>query len=236
MDELMLKTQSHQSAWGFGSEESWNLDQDKGELVFLFPGRSTVAPVQIIGTYEASTETWTWAWANPLIADELKAHALQLKEYGEQNGIQRLCAGEWLGQESDCWYMVALACKLFNAHGAYRGPAEGTYTFMTFGEVAHSPALDDHEAIVRNFKEQTATEFRACAEDLDSQRGVCCRYFRRGSSLGLSQSELIDALGLTTPSVLDLAAYSPDESERIMGLIGEISDEEIQNSCALTNS
>jgi len=234
MDELMLKTQSHQSTWRFGSEEGWQLDQDSGELVFQFPGRATIVPVQIIGTYEAQTESWMWAWANPLISDPLKAHAMQLKEYGDQYGIQRLSTAEWLGQESDCWYMAALACKLANAVGAYRGPAADTYTFMTFGEASHSPPLDDHEAIINNFKDQTAAEFRTCAEDFDAQRKACCRYFRRGTAIGLSQSELIDTLGLLTPSVLDSAGYPPEEVERIMDLIGDISDEEIQNSCALS--
>ncbi|HVV72151.1 MAG TPA: hypothetical protein VHI52_11745 [Verrucomicrobiae bacterium] len=236
MDDLMLKTQSHQSAWGFGTEESWQLDQDKGELLFQFPGRGAIAAVQIIGTYDAQTGVWMWAWANPLIADSLKVQATNLREFGEQHGIQRLTTAEWNGQESDCWYMSALACKLSDARGAYRGPAGDTHTFMTFGEVLLDPGLDDREKIIDNFKEQTSAEFRACYEDMQAQRAACCRYFRRGAVVGLSQSELIDALALAMPSVLDTAGYPPEDAERIMGLIGEISDEEIQSSAVVTGS
>ena len=60
--------------------------------------------------------------------------------------------------------------------------------------------------------------------------------FRRGAVIGLSQSELIDALGLDIPSVLDTAGYPPEVAERIMDLIGQISDEEIQNSVAPTSA
>ena len=236
MDELMLKTQAHQSAWGFGAEEAWQLDQDKGELIFEFPGRTVIAPVQIIGTYEAQSGTWMWAWANPLIADALKVQASSLREYGEQNGIQRLTTPEWTGQESDCWYMAALACNLANAQGAYRGPAGDTHTFMTFGQLSFDPGVEDREKIIGNFKQQTAAEFRACAEDISAQRKACCRYFRRGAIVGLSQSELIDSLGLSMPSVLDIAGYPPEDAERIMGLIGEISDEEIQTLSVSTNA
>lgn len=236
MDELMEKTEAHQLTWGFGHEEEWQLDQDKGELVFKFPGRSAVTPVQIVGTYDKQTGSWMWAWANPLIADNLKTEALRLKQYGDEFGIQRLSAPEWLGDESDCWYMAALACRLANAQGAYRGPAADTYTFMTFGIPSHTPPPEDHVEILRSFKEETATEFRTCAEDWEAQRKVCCRYFRRGAVIGLSQSELIDALGLDMPSVLDIAGYPPESSERIMDLIGEISDDEIQNSCAASVS
>jgi uncharacterized protein DUF6882 len=230
MEELMAKTQSHQDNWGFGSEEEWLLDQDQGKLTFKFPGRSTIAPVQIIGTYNTQNGNWLWAWANPLIADHLKTDVLRLKEYGEQWGIPRLTSAEWPAQESDCWYMAALACQLFGGQGAYRGPAADSHTLMLFGEVTHQPGLEDREQILRNFSEETATEFKGCLEDLTAQRQACCRYFRRGQTLGLSQAELIDWLGLSMPSVLDTAGYSPEDSERVMDMVGEISDQEIEES------
>ncbi len=43
--------------------------------------------------------------------------------------------------ESDCWEFTALACKLCDAKGAYRGPSDTARVFMTFGEVTLS-----HEA------------------------------------------------------------------------------------------
>ena len=229
MEQLMTKTQAHQAAWDFGSEEEWILDQDAGELSFKFPGRSTLAPVQIIGTYNTQTGVWLWAWANPLIANHMKQDALQLKAYGEQWGIQRLTTAEWTGQESDCWYMAALACQLCNREGAYRGPAPDCHTLMVFGEVQHNPELEDHGQILKNFMDETAVEFKAAIENATAQRQACCRFFRRGQALGLSQAELIDALGLTMPAVLDMAGYMPEEAERVMDLVGEISDDEIQD-------
>ena len=49
--------------------------------------------------------------------------------------------------------------------------------------------------------------------------------------MGLSQQELIDSLALSVPSVLETAGYSPEAAERVMEMIGGISDEEIQSSC-----
>ena len=234
MEELMARTQAHQAAWNFGSEEEWILDQDEGHLTFKFPGRSTTAAVQIIGTYNTQTGTWLWAWANPLIANHLKKDAMRLKAYGERWGIQRLTTAEWVGQESDCWYMAALACRLFNRQGAYRGPAPDCHTLMLFGEVHHNPHLEDEVRILKTFMDETATEFKAVIDDSGSQRQACCRFFRRGLFLGLTQAELIDALGLSLPSVLDSAGYLPEEAERVMDMVGEISDDEIQNSCVGT--
>ena len=230
MEELLLKTQAHQNSWLFGKEEQWNLDPGQGELAFTFPGRLVTAPAQIIGTYSTETGIWTWGWANSSVPQNLSAHALQLREYGEQNGIPRLTSPEWAGEETDCWYMAALACKICGFQGAYRGPSENTFSFITFGPVKLSPSLEDRDELLKNFALESANDFRNCAESLEDQRHVCCRYFRRGTLVGLSQSELIDSLALSSPSVLETAGYPPEAAERVMEMVGGISDDEIHTS------
>lgn len=230
MEELLLKTKVHQDYWLFGKEEQWNLDPGQGELVFSFPGRLVVAPAQIIGTYDGQTAVWTWSWANASVPESLMAHALRLKEYGEHNAIPRLTTAEWAGEESDCWYMAALACQLCGFQGAYRGPSENLYSFITFGEVKLNPPLENRDELLKNFALETAGDFRSCVESFEDQRRACCRYFRRGAMVGLSQTELIDSLVLAAPSVLEAAGYPPEAAERVMEMIGGISDEEIQNS------
>lgn len=230
MEELLFRTQVHRDAWLLGKEEQWNLDPGQAELVFSFPGRLVIAPAQIIGTYDGQTGTWTWSWANAFVPENLTTHALQLKQYGEQNDVPRLTAPEWTGDETDCWYMTALACRLCGFQGAYRGPSEQLYSFITFGEVKFNPPLEDREELLRNFALESAGEFRICAESLEDQRRACCRYFRRGALVGLTQSELIDSLALSAPSVLETAGYPPEAAERVMEMIGGISDEEIHVS------
>lgn len=230
MEELLLKTQQHQDRWLFGKEEQWNLDPGRGELVFTFPGRLVVAPAQIIGTLDKQTSHWTWSWADPSVPEVLTTHALQLRQWGEQHSIPRLTTPEWLAEETDCWYMAALACRLCGFHGAYRGPAEAEYSFLTFGQVQANPPLEAHAELLKNFALESATDFQSCVESFDQQRRACCRYFKRGGLIGLSQQELIDSLALSAPSVLETAGYPPDAAERVMDMIGGISDEEIQNS------
>lgn len=230
MEELLRQTRAHQQAWLFGKEEQWNLDPGRGELVLTFPGRLVIAPAQIIGAYSVQTGLWKWSWADASVPEELARHALYLKQYGEQNGIPRLTTAEWAGEETDCWYMAALAVHLCGFQGAYRGPAESLFSFITFGDVKLSPPLEDRQELLKNFALESAGEFRACAESSEEQRRACCRYFRRGALVGLTQSELIDSLALCAPSVLETAGYPPETAERIMEMIGGISDEEIQHS------
>ncbi|HZR21683.1 MAG TPA: hypothetical protein VFE51_30655 [Verrucomicrobiae bacterium] len=230
MEELLLNTQSHQQAWLFGKEEQWNLDPGRGELVFSFPGRLVVAPAQIIGTLDTQTSHWTWSWANSSIPEQLSAHATALREFGSENNIPRLTTPDWPAEETDCWYMAALACRLCGFLGAYRGPGENLYSYITFGQVQLNPPMEAREELLNNFGLEAAGEFRNCVENFDEQRRACCRYFRRGALVGLSQQELIDSLALSVPSVLETAGYPPDAAERVMEMIGGISDEEIQNS------
>jgi hypothetical protein len=230
MEELLLKTQEHQQTWLFGNEEQWNLDPGRGELAFKFPGRLVFAPAQTIGTYSGETALWTWSWADSSVPENLTVHASHLRQFGEENRIPRLTSPEWEGEETDCWYMAALACRLCGFHGAYRGPSETIYTFITFGAVNLNPPLENHSELLKNFSIEAASEFRTCSDSLEEQRRACCRYFRRGTLVGLSQSELIDSLALCAPSVLETAGYPPDSAERVMEMIGGISDEEIKSS------
>jgi hypothetical protein len=138
MEELRLKTEGHR-AWGLGTFDRWDLDQEVGTLVFSNPdGTTATAPAQIIGSFSTNDNSWLWAWDNPSIVEAMKQHSLQVKQYGEQHGIEKLTARKWTGTEDDAWAMTALAVKLCGAQGAYRGPAGPSYVFMTFGEVTIS--------------------------------------------------------------------------------------------------
>jgi hypothetical protein len=58
-----------------------------------------------------------------------------MREYGRKHGIERLSNPGWKGSEAEAWEMTALAVKLCNEQGAYRGPAGHTFVFIAFGEV-----------------------------------------------------------------------------------------------------
>ena len=136
MEELRLKTAGHQGGWRFGKSARWDIDQSRGDLIFTFDdGIIATCPAQIIGSFDSAGGTWLWAWANPSIADSLKQDSVKVRDYGQKHQIARLTSAEWPCTETDAWSMVALACKLCEAQGAYRGPAGTAFVFMTFGKV-----------------------------------------------------------------------------------------------------
>jgi hypothetical protein len=137
VEEVEIKTTAHDKLRGLGKADRWDLDQEKGDLIFSFDdGIKAVAPAQIIGTYNSKDGTWLWAWANPSIDKALKKDAIKVREYGEKHRIEQLTKAKWAGTQEDAWAMAALAVKLCGAQGAYRGSAGAAlYVFMTFGEV-----------------------------------------------------------------------------------------------------
>ena len=139
IEELKLKTEGHVRAWGLDHIERWDLNQDSGELVFsLSDDMKAVAPAQIIGTYNTEDNTWLWAWANSSIEDKLKVDSFKVRKYGEEHHVDKLTTRKWAGTEADAWAMVALAVKLCDKQGAYRGPAGATHFFIAFGGVTLS--------------------------------------------------------------------------------------------------
>jgi len=135
MEGLKLQTGAHQRTWQFGEEERWDFSQDTGELIFTYADKVVRAPAQIIGTFDSEARTWMWCWANSSISDSLALDSVRVREYGQEHGIRRLTEAKWPAEEMDAWQMTALACRLCEANGAYRGPAGTTFVFFTFGEV-----------------------------------------------------------------------------------------------------
>jgi Family of unknown function (DUF6882) len=138
MEELRLKTAAHVGIWHLG-EADWDVDQSAGQIVFTAPGGLTATcPVQIIGTYNTADGTWLWGWDHPSVEPALQEHARRVREYGERHRINKLTTQKLRCSEDEAWEFTALACKLGDAQGGYRGSMGPTLVFMTFGEVSLS--------------------------------------------------------------------------------------------------
>lgn len=146
IEELRLKTAAHDRLWHL-SDADWSVDQDTSDIVFSAPnGMVATCSVQIIGTFDTNDSTWLWAWDHPSIQPPLRDHAVRLREYGETNDIKELTTRKLSVTEEQCWEFTALACKLNDAQGGYRGPSGPTLVFMTFGEPKLSSTVTEQDA------------------------------------------------------------------------------------------
>ena len=89
---------------------------------------------------------------------------------------------------------------------------------------------EDYERLIDAFTKQAAADFRQASLSVKEQRQACCRYFKRGEIADLSRPELVDFLGVSTPSVLQMAGYSDEDALRVMEMIADISEDEIEKA------
>ena len=135
MVDLQKKLAAHKAAWGLGTTERWNVEQDVGNIVFTFPNKVVTCPVQIIGEYDTGKKTWAWAWNDQKISEQLTSDSRKLLELGRTKGYKKLTEPVWACTEDEAWQMAALATMYCNEQGAYRGPSGNGIVFMTFGDV-----------------------------------------------------------------------------------------------------
>jgi hypothetical protein len=61
-------------------------------------------------------------------------------------------------------------------------------------------------------------------------RTAVCRYLKQGAGAGFSTGELVDWLGVSSPSLLSQAGYLDAEAAEVMDVLGLITDQEIEQT------
>ncbi|KRC04212.1 hypothetical protein ASE11_03905 [Hydrogenophaga sp. Root209] len=140
---LQRQTAEHSANWGLGSETNWNLDINEGWLSWtLGDGRVVQAAVQVVGTYNTKNNSFMLGWDHPSVPEPLRRAAQQVHTLGQELGIHRWTTRSVDCTEDEAWQFTALAAQQDGASGAYRGDANGTWVYMSFGE----PSIDGNPA------------------------------------------------------------------------------------------
>jgi hypothetical protein len=96
----------------------WNVDMGKEEISF---GPSLAFPMQALGTISHSSQSWLWAWANTKsgLSESVIKQSLQLKKYGEDNGIELLKNSTFDFTKDDLHLIGIIASGMFNSSAYY---------------------------------------------------------------------------------------------------------------------
>jgi hypothetical protein len=118
------------------ADARWTVDQNSGLIQFdRKDGALVTAPVQIIGSWNPSNETFTWGWNHPSVRTRLRAFAERTRWFGDKHGLPELTDANLRVSEAEAWRLTAVAMKVNAAKGAYRGPTDGPVIFMTMGDM-----------------------------------------------------------------------------------------------------
>lgn len=86
---------------------------------------------------------------------------------------------------------------------------------------------DNYSAYVAWLSELTAEDVRRVKGSPEQQKQALCRYYKRGEQANLTARELIDYLGVSSPSILEMAGYTEEEGFTLFVISNKLTDDEI---------
>jgi len=145
-DMIEQLAQAHRS-WGLGTADRWGLDQTTGLITWTFPDKTATAPAQILASYNQSTGSWMWAWANASILPEMSRDSRKVRDWALARGHQMLAEPKLTADDRQADVLSALALRITEAAGFYRGASGAAFIVMTFGPVT----LTTSDGVISNF-------------------------------------------------------------------------------------
>jgi len=136
---------------------SWNVDMNKEEITF---GDDLTFPMQVLGSFSHSSETWLWIWENKAggYAESVMKQALLLKQYGEKNNIDLLTVGKFDAVENDLHLIGIIAVEMFNGSGYYLGNyGQGTMVVTIKSDIIDQVESEELARILTVFPELIST-------------------------------------------------------------------------------
>lgn len=136
---------------------SWNVDMGKEEITF---GDDLTFPMQVLGSFSHSSETWLWIWENKAggYAESVMKQALLLKQYGEENNIDLLTVGKFDALDNDLHLIGMIAVEMFNLSGYYLGNyGQGTMVVTIKSDVIDNSESEELSRILTVFPELIST-------------------------------------------------------------------------------
>lgn len=136
---------------------SWNVDMDKEEITF---GDDLTFPMQVLGSFSHSSETWLWIWENKAggYAQSVMKQALLLQQYGEENNIDLLTVGKFDAVQNDLHVIGMMAVEMFNASGYFLGNyGQGTMVVTIKSDIVDKAESEELSRILTVFPELIST-------------------------------------------------------------------------------
>jgi hypothetical protein len=88
----------------------------------------------------------------------------------------------------------------------------------------------DYARRITSLRQQSLADLAGARADPVALRTALARFFRRGTQLGFSDAESVDFLGVTSPSILELAGFSDDAEQHAMSLVSQLTDLDIHQA------
>jgi hypothetical protein len=101
--------------------------------------------IQLLGTESLITETWLWAWANPVahFPSAVVAASQTLRQYGANHGLEELSGGPLPLAQLNGHDAAVIATGVLGAAAYYRGPYQGGAAYFLITDPAFPAKTGD---------------------------------------------------------------------------------------------
>ena len=94
------------------------------------------ANFQIVGSLSGDSGTWLWSWDNDYLLDITIEDMWRVKEFGDENLIEKLSSPKWDASKEDAWEMTAISAYLLKAKGAYSFLSDDVRVYVVLKEMS----------------------------------------------------------------------------------------------------
>jgi len=118
----------------YGRHGRWDWDDVAVTLTFSDPVLLTIRiDVTVVGSTEG--DSWEWSWANPNYEARSKLDMEKVREFGQNNGYDKLTRAFLEADEYTGWEMTAMAAHVLGALGAYRFPTDNGHCYLIYRKI-----------------------------------------------------------------------------------------------------
>ncbi|MDR3637845.1 MAG: hypothetical protein P4L84_28830 [Isosphaeraceae bacterium] len=129
---MMAERQSATYAeFGLDYSMQYRWDTERAEIVFSKAGTPVArADLQFVGSIAGREPTWLWGWANDAIPAVATGRLSEVRQYGEEQGFDKLTRPEWVPEGDDGHDMMIVSAYILGAPAFFHDHAGGTALYF----------------------------------------------------------------------------------------------------------
>lgn len=118
--DLQRTQDAFREKYNISGYDSWFYTQASEILRLYSDDKEVFFKYLPIGTFSRTTSTWMWAWANENSIEPSKLRTLEIKDFGQKKGYEKLSNHHFDGDEYTGWELTSIAYKILGGIGTYR--------------------------------------------------------------------------------------------------------------------
>lgn len=177
LNELYEKQELFWVKYGIDKYNNWFYDQASGILTLYKSNDEINFRYKQIGTFSEIEKTWKWSWDNDHTLEKVKSGVELVKEFGQENGFERLTEGTFESSWEEGKELTSIAFEVLGGNGFYIPLKDKLASFLIlFEEVEEEQAKFEKSKYVD------------CENHERRRRAFICQHLQKGIKLGFEES------------------------------------------------